>query len=312
MQQAGTIQGNPIYDFWENITAKRSGRHISKSRPERWGEQVYHLSLHGVAIEEALKYIYNEGPDFDLFMQWIQATAAPLPPTPQTDDVLTAEDLAHWDENGYVILRNAVSGQQCAAARQAIWTYLGADINNPDSWYSSHPGKNGLMLTLFQDAALRANRASGRIYKAYCQLYNSSDIYLYIDKVSFNPPETSFYKFKGSPLHWDVSLHQPIPFSTQGLLYLGDTGPDDGAFHCVPGFHKRVSEWLKGLPPGTQPRDVAVKELKPIPVAANAGDMVIWHQALPHCATPNKAALPRMVQYINYLPVHSKASELWI
>src|ERR1700722_17616810 len=33
--------------------------------------------------------------------------------------------------------------------------------------------------------------------------------------------------------------------------------------------------------------------------AQGAGDLVIWHQALPHSASPNRGTRPRMVQYVN-------------
>ena len=41
-------------------------------------------------------------------------------------------------------------------------------------------------------------------------------------------------------------------------------------------------------------------EGQPIPGAA--GDMVIWHDALPHGATPNRGERPRIVQYLNLYP----------
>ena len=37
-------------------------------------------------------------------------------------------------------------------------------------------------------------------------------------------------------------------------------------------------------------------------IAAKAGDLIIWHQALPHGASRNLHHLPRMVQYINMYP----------
>ncbi|MGZ0787900.1 phytanoyl-CoA dioxygenase family protein [Pseudomonas saponiphila] len=40
-------------------------------------------------------------------------------------------------------------------------------------------------------------------------------------------------------------------------------------------------------------------------MAAKAGDLIIWHHALPHGASPNRGTLPRMVQYINFYPMAS-------
>ncbi len=43
-----------------------------------------------------------------------------------------------------------------------------------------------------------------------------------------------------------------------------------------------------------------------------AGDLVIWHQALPHGASPNRANRPRVVQYINMFPTQYEEHEEWI
>ena len=97
------------------------------------------------------------------------------------------------------------------STQRIIWEFLGMQPDNPDSWYVSHPMQKGLMVNFFDHPILEKNRSSARIKKAYEQLYQSQQIYKTIDKVSFNPPVTSTYSFKGSSLHWDVSLQQPIP-----------------------------------------------------------------------------------------------------
>jgi len=169
------------------------------------------------------------------------------------------------------------------------------------------------MMVHFSDhPTLNANRNSPRIKKAYEQLYQSNAIYKTIDKVSFNPPIAKNYSFKGSDLHWDVSLHLPIPYRLQGLIYLSDCAENEGAFHCVPGFHNEIEQWMKNLPENVNPREYALQTLKPIPIVGEAGDLVIWHQALPHCATANYGTTPRMVQYMTYFPNEYTESEIWI
>ena len=39
------------------------------------------------------------------------------------------------------------------------------------------------------------------------------------------------------------------------------------------------------------------------PIAAQAGDLIIWHHALPHDSSPNRASAPRIVQYLNMSPI---------
>jgi len=305
------LKNEPLYKLWEKIV--KNSRIVTKpNKPGEWNEQAYHLSLYGRGGEETLNFLYSKQPTYEAFVDWILLAHQPAKMEFPKENVLTKEDWDFWNSNGYLVVKNAVPAAQCEAAQAAIWEFLDADIADPESWYKADDGKNGLMLHLFQHSSLANNRNSPLIRKVYQELYGETDIYLLVDKVSFNPPERGSYSFHGSALHWDVSLQLPIPFVLQGLLYLNDVAAGDGAFHCVPGFHTQINEWLASLPADVNPRQEAVKQLKPVPVPGNAGDFIIWHQALPHCATPNKGSLPRMVQYMAYKPVQMPESAVWI
>lgn len=110
-------------------------------------------------------------------------------------------------------------------------------------------------------------RQSRRIHKAFAQLGQSPDLWMSTDRAGFNVPELPGWLFRGPDLHWDVSLARPIPFGTQGILYLTDTEAEQGAFTLVPGFHRRIDEWLDGLPPGTDPRQQDLHALGSTPTA---------------------------------------------
>jgi len=97
----------------------------------------------------------------------------------------------------------------------------------------------------------------------------------------------------------------------QGLLYLTDCKSHEGAFHCVPGFHRQIDSWLTNLSSEINPRDEAFRTLKSVPVIGQAGDFIIWHQALPHCDTPIFGKTPRMVQYLTYLPIQKEIQKIW-
>jgi ectoine hydroxylase-related dioxygenase (phytanoyl-CoA dioxygenase family) len=116
--------------------------------------------------------------------------------------------------------------------------------------------------------------------------------------MSFNPPVRPGSPSLGHRLHWDVGLIPPIPLFIQGILYLTDTAPDQGALELVPGFHRRMEEWLAEVG-DANPRQIDLSA-EAITVGANAGDMVLWHQALPHGASPNRAALPRLAHYLTF------------
>lgn len=294
---------------------KRTVNPEKKNSPQiNWDNEIKTLYQLGIGMEDTLRFLYFEKPDFETFKSWInnRKRNAASEIEDLTENVLSEEDLEFWYENGYVVVKNAISSEDCKATQKAIWNYLKMDPNEKESWYRRHEDQKGLMLNFSDHEALNRNRFSPRVKKAYEQLYKSDKIYKTIDKVSFNPPETNHFTFLGSPLHWDMSLKKPLIYGLQGLLYLTDCGENDGAFHCVPGFHNQINEWLDELEPHEDPREKALQTLQAKPIVGDAGDFIIWHNALPHCATPNNGEKPRMVQYLTYLPNDYNAAGEWI
>ena len=302
-----------LHQLWQRCTGQ--GGAPGADGLARDNGDIKALYARGISMEDALHFLYQQRPTLQAYTDWIAARTRPRPAHASSphEDVLSAAELRHFEKHGYLVLRGAVPRAQCAAAQAAIWDYLGASPDEPASWYQLHPGKRGLMLQFSDHPALEENRHVARIRHAYQQLYGAgTGIYASIDKVSFNAPETPQHRFLGSALHWDVSLQQPIPFKLQGMLYLSDCPAQHGAFHCVPGFQRHIAGWMQQVPPGATPREWAIHSLQPVPVEGQAGDFIIWHQALPHCATPNRGPAPRMVQYLTYHPEHCQDQDVWI
>ena len=331
--ETGALGVYQLKRLWSRIMRERQGQPASASAET----QSEHLMLDalGVGLEQTLQYLFRAEPSFKDFEQWIieitggvsktqvarvNAMVAGSEPPPEIagwlaevesdEPVLSATDLAFWDEHGYVVVHDAVPESSRAAATQAILDHVGARADNPESWYK--PNDHGIMVQFFQHAAFTANRQSRRVHKAFSQLWKTVDLWVSTDRAGFNVPERPGWLFRGPDLHWDVSLARPIPFGTQGILYLTDTGPEQGAFTLVPGFHRRIDAWLDGLFPGADPRQQNLHALGSKPIAGRAGDLVIWHHALPHGSRPNRATRPRIVQYINMRPARMEVRETWI
>lgn len=223
---------------------------------------------------------------------------------------LTADDLAHWDEHGYVILRNAVDHDAAAKAEAAIYDHLGMVREEPDSWYPEALG-HSIWVPLLRHPAVVANRRAPRIHKAHAQLWGREDLWVTVDQVGFNPPVRDGWPFPGPHLHWDTTLAEPHHLDVQGILYLADVEEDQGAFCCVPGFHRSLKEWLTRVPAGVSAQDHARRTLTMKPIAAKRGDMIIWHHLLPHGSSPNRARRPRIVQYMSLRPTRFAYTEEW-
>lgn len=302
-------------DLWAQFTL-RAPRTVLRDQTERMLFDAL-----GLGLEQAIQYLGQERPELAAYEAWVLATAGPpdpetiaryhawldrAPPPPSVQaridaidaaaPVLDANDLAHWEREGWVLLRQAISPGEAAAAEALLWEIVGGDPAVPASWYDYRG--NGIMVQHFQHPALEAARRSPRIHKAFAQLWGTADLWVTVDRMSFNPPETVARRFQGPRLHWDASLALPIPFATQGILYLTDTAADQGAFTLVPGFHHRLEAWLAEIG-DRDPRRIDLSG-EAVPIAAGAGDLVIWRQDLPHGASPNRAARPRMAQYLTY------------
>lgn len=307
--------------FWARQLAALEGEGLPLRKHELQWDRILLDGL-GVAIEDTRSYL-GKRPAFEEFENWVigrnQGAIDPLdierincviagePYAPELmrrieeidgmEPVLTRDDLAYWDEHGYVIVREAVTREQARLTENAVWKHLGMDPDDPASWYSRPIGK-GIMTEMYYHPALDANRRSDRIRKAFAQLWQTANLWCTIDRTGFNPPETERFHFPGPRLHWDMSLAPPFDLGTQGILYLNDTPAHQGAFSCVTGFQNSLGSWLGGLAPGADPRQ-EVHKCQATPIAANAGDLIIWHHMLPHGSSPNTGEFPRLVQYIN-------------
>ncbi len=317
-----------MWSWWEAIGRGQAAGPYDETRDDQLV-----LDAIGIGLEQAMVELRTL-PSFTAFEDWIEVTTGGLDPdrvarvnaalagepAPEAarreqaaidamDPVLDADDLAQWDELGYVVVADAIDHEPRAAAIEAVCRHVGADLDDPDTWY--RPNDHGIMVQLFQDRAIEANRRSPRLHKAFAQLWATSDLWVSTDRVGFHPPQRPGHDFRGPDLHWDVSLHQPIPLGTQGLVYLTDTEAEQGALTLVPGFQRRIGRWLDELPADADPRQQPLHDLGSMPVPGRAGDAVIWHQALPHGSRPNHGTRPRLVQYINRYPIDAEVHAEW-
>jgi hypothetical protein len=328
--ETGKLQVMHLKRYWNKSLLKRNGQLSAGSLQEEFTIDTTLLSILGLGLEQTSIYVYQTAPTFDEFENWILEVAGmpgeekrkqfnqifsggnSVVKTESQPDVLTKEDWDFWNQNGYIIIRNAVSKVDCDNTIEALCSFIEIDRYDPATWYNSNPARQGIMVQMFQHPTIEQNRRAPRIRKAYEELWNRTDIWVNADRVGFNPPETATYLFTGPRLHFDVSIKQPMPFGLQGLLYLSDTAENQGAFTLVPGFHNRIGEWMNSLPEGVNPRTEDLYAFGPKPIAANAGDFIIWNNALPHGSSPNTSTAPRFVQYMTFAPIDEEKQEVWI
>lgn len=333
---AGQLAVPHLARYWQRMTAAAATPDCGE-----WDLDNTLLAGLDINLQEAARFLNQRpAPSLEAFEAWILAAnggAIEEPRLARLRDALagkpvgspagnlegvpglTADELAHWNEHGYVVVHDAVDPVARDAAAAAVYRFLGADAADPASWYGKNDAAS-IWVPLYRDAALVANRRAPRVARVFADLWGREDLWALVDQAGFNPPENERWRFPGPHIHWDMTLAKPHCLGLQGILYLTDTPAEQGAFCCIPGFHRRLAQWLQALPHGVDPRE-AIRletglatglETGLVPIAGRAGDLVIWHQALPHASSPNRGRLPRVVQYMTLRPTRWPYTADWI
>ena len=67
--------------------------------------------------------------------------------------ILTPQDKAFFDDNGYVVIHTVVPQENLQGVVDAIFDFLGMDANNSEDWYREPHRPNG-MVEIYQHQAL--------------------------------------------------------------------------------------------------------------------------------------------------------------
>ena len=130
--ETGALGVYQLKRLWSRTMAGRQGHFPPTTMHDR---HLDNLVVHaiGLGLEQTAAYLGQAAPDFETFERWIVATTGGIEPervarinaavigadTPQesrralaaieaSEPVLTAADLAFWEEHGYVVLHDAV------------------------------------------------------------------------------------------------------------------------------------------------------------------------------------------------------------
>lgn len=276
------------------------------------------LGFYGLGKFETYQFLYGQCTSLIHLQEWmlklkgeeaICAAAAafdrwqhqqPADTTVTQPSLLTEAQLQSWQQQGYIRVSDLVQEHVCDAVCELICSRLGVHLSNPDTWYNSHPDWHGLMVQLYQHASIEAIKNLPAIQQVFAELYGTFNLVANTEKVSFNPPETAWWKFSHNKLHWDIDFNNPDLYYIQGLVYLNDVPENRGPLTVVPGFHHQFEHWIKTYPNPHEAHQAMQRTYTGIPIAGKKGDIILWLQTLPHAASANNSDKPRFVQYISF------------
>jgi ectoine hydroxylase-related dioxygenase (phytanoyl-CoA dioxygenase family) len=220
---------------------------------------------------------------------------------------------AQIEENGYVVVPDAVPRQNLDAVIADIWRHTGASPGDRETWYQPRLVAPTGMVEMYHYQSLWDNRQHPRVHAIFGEILGTERLWVTLDRANLKPPADPRhpnYDHKGF-IHWDVdvSTYPEVPFGVQGVLALADTDEEMGGFQCVPELYRDLETWLaaragQGI---TRRPDLDGYTITRVPL--QAGAMVIWSTLLPHGNGHNTSDRPRLAQYISMGPAREDDEE---
>ena len=233
--------------------------------------------------------------------------------------VLTIDQWNFWIENGYVVIKNAVSRKQAKKTAEFIWEFDDKDPNDPSTWYAKARAEMEMkelagtgMVEVYNNQVLWDNRQTKRVYDSFVDIWGTDKLWTTIDRANLNFPIRPGFEYKGF-IHWDYDPDTK-PQNVQGVLALADqTDLEMGGFQCIPWLYRNYDTWKLSQPEDRnkfQP-DISGLEGEIVKVSLEAGDLLIFNSTLPHGIRPNNSKdKVRIAQYISMMPAQEDDTDL--
>ncbi|MBN9362414.1 phytanoyl-CoA dioxygenase family protein [Devosia sp.] len=230
--------------------------------------------------------------------------------------VLSEADFKHWQQRGYVIVRNAVDAAHVERLKALLWEFEEKDPNDPATWYTpqrrDHIMKelNGTgMVEIYNHQYLWDNRQQQRVYDAFVDIWDIEELWVSIDRANLNPPKKVPGPNQNGFIHWDSDTSlDPLPIGVQGVLSLVRQDGDIGGFQCIPELFYDFDNWVKTQPADRDPMHPDTTGLTITNIEMEPGDLMIFNTLLAHGVRPNHSINSgnrvRMAQYISMFPAN--------
>ena len=235
---------------------------------------------------------------------------------------LTESQWSFWKENGYVIVKEAISKKQAEKTALFLWEFEEKDPLDKKSWYAPPRAEMKMkelagtgMVEVYNHQLLWENRQTPGIYDAFVDIWGTDRLWVTIDRANLNFPQKKGFEKKGF-IHWDYDP-STNPQNVQGVIALSDQmDPLMGGFQCIPWLFKNFNSWIKTQEKGYNPFMPNLKgiEDKIVKVGLEKGDLLIFNSLLPHGIRPNLSIdKVRIAQYISMMPAQedNKALKDW-
>ncbi|WP_339650503.1 phytanoyl-CoA dioxygenase family protein [uncultured Maribacter sp.] len=233
--------------------------------------------------------------------------------------VLSEEDWQFWVENGYIVIKSAISKEQAKRTADFLWEFDEKSPTDKSTWYAPPRAEMKMkeltgtgMVEVYNHQYLWNNRQTQKIYDAFVDVWGTEKLWVTIDRANLNFPLPPGVDKKGF-IHWDYDP-ETKPQNVQGVLALADQDDENmGGFQCIPWLYRNYDSWKLTQPEDRDRFQPSLNGLqdKIIKVKMQAGDLLIFNSTEPHGIRPNKSKdKVRIAQYISMMPAEPENKEL--
>jgi phytanoyl-CoA hydroxylase len=216
--------------------------------------------------------------------------------------VVTDDQAAQWDRDGFFLLEGALEPGELAAVQAAIDPFE----ERTTEWLREQGGSaliadaEAITFTthLVTRSPVARAFAAGPVFAGLCADLIGPDVRLYWDQAVYKKPEPE----REFPWHQDngYAYVEPQQYLTCWVP-LVDATVANGCPWVVPGLHRlgTLRHWW--TPVGFQ----CIPDLEPegaVPVEARAGDVVVFSSLTPHRTGPNTSDAVRKAYILQYAP----------
>ncbi len=231
---------------------------------------------------------------------------------------LTASQVAQYEDDGYVVVRGALSQTELATVREILTDTqrMVAQGYVPPHWKNDGgvwEGPPGIAVRLVRKVPAPFERSAGfrAIFSAPAILdiveqLIGSEIYLHSSKLIYKPPGCGRRK----PFHQDLAYWDDMSAAQVTLWCAIDPASvSNGCIHVVPGSHR------KGLIQHVELADWQIDETQfPVntarPVEMAAGDALFLNVLTVHASGANCSAMERLAAIVNYYSLPRSPDQL--
>lgn len=219
--------------------------------------------------------------------------------------MLSAEQIAFYQENGYLLVENVISAEQLAKLQQITYDLIEASkkVTQSDDVYDLDAGHTA------QQPRLTRIKLPHKQHPFYDQILKQSGVTEVLrDLLGDNATLlTSKLNTKAGGGGAAVEWHQDwafYPHTNDDLLAFGlmleDVTPENGPLQVIPGSHRGpiLSHHNNGIFCGAiDPSDPNFEHEKRVVLTGKAGSMTIHHTRLLHGSAPNKSDSARLILF---------------